>query len=331
MKRLRALLALSLLAASSPSAAAAQTHPLGPLTAEEGAPLQRLGFTPSVEGAPVTPRGRVRAELWMAYGNVWEQDSSAVAHVFLDLERLITAATVRVGLGGAVEVGLRATLERTGGGFLDGVVTGLHGAIGAGDRNRHDFPTGRYAQWLRDGEGTLLVEIPSRSRPTLEDVRLFAKWEAASRADGSAALALKGAARLPTADNLRGAERADVALSLLGHAAWREWVFHAMAAGTTVRRSPEMQAVLRPTHWSFMAGVERPLHAQLSVVVQATGSTQLLSDLGDHDVDGAPTNLVLGLVGRAGTWRWELALQEDVPARGPSTDFTIQFGVGRTW
>jgi hypothetical protein len=81
-----------------------------------------------------------------------------------------------------------------------------------------------------------------------------------------------------------------------------------------------------------MLGVERPLKPGLSAVVQLTGSTQLLRDFGDHDVDGAPTNIVFGFVGHArGGWRWEAGMQEDMPARGPSNDFAVQLSLGRTW
>jgi len=330
MRRPTALLLLAC-AAVLPGRASAQHPTQGPLTAEEGAPLQRLGFTPTVEGAAVTPRGSMRADLWLAYGNVWEQDSSAVANVFLDMERLIVAPTVRVGVLEGLELGVRATLERTGGGFLDGVVTRLHGVLGAGDRDRPDYPTNQYGQWLRDADGRLLVEIPHRSRPTLEDVRVFAKWGAYASADGRRALSVTGAVRVPTADNVLGSERADVALTVAGHAGWRGWYVHGLVGGTTVRRSPELRDVLRDRQWLFMAGAERPLGRTLSLLIQATGSTQLLKDFGEHDVDGAPTNVVFGVVWRRGAWRWEVAMQEDAPALGPSNDFTLQVGVGKSW
>jgi hypothetical protein len=99
-----------------------------------------------------------------------------------------------------------------------------------------------------------------------------------------------------------------------------------------VRRSPELARVLRGGQATFMVGAERPMGPGLSLVAQLTGSTQLLRDFGDHDVDGAPTNAIFGVVGTTGGgWRWEVAMQEDVPARGPSTDFMVQFSLGRTW
>lgn len=305
---------------------------LGPLTSEEGAPLQRLGLTPAMEGAALTPNGRVRADVWMGYSSIWEQDSSAVANVFLDLERLITAATVRVGVADRLEVGARATVERTGGGFLDRGILRFHKIIQMGDRRRRDYPRDAYGQWLRDAEGTLLVQIPGRSVPTLEDVRLFAKGALLKPEDGRWALAVKGEVRIPTADNTLGSERADVALTVMGRTAWRGFHVHALAGGTTVRRSPELAGVLRGRQWVGMLGVERPLRPGLSAVAQLTGSTPLLRRFGDHDVDGAPTNLVFGFVGRTRSgWRWEAALQEDVPPRGPSNDFAVQVSLGRAW
>ncbi len=325
----------SLAAQAAGGASTASPSPLpslGPLTSEEGAPLQRLGLTPSMEGAALTPRGRVQVDVWMGYSSIWEQDSSAVANVFLDLERLITAATVRVGVADRMELGARATLERTGGGFLDGEIMRFHKIIRMGDRRRHEFPRDAYGQWLRDGSGTLLVEIPGRSVPTLEDVRVFAKGRLLGAADGRGTLAVKGELRVPTAGNTLGEERADVALTFMGTTAWRGAHLHGLVGATTVRRSPELAGVLRNRQWVAMLGVERPLGPGLSAVAQLTASTQLLRAFGDPDVDGTLTNVVFGLVGRTRSgWRWEAGMQEDVPPRGPSNDFAVQLSLGRTW
>jgi len=316
----------------APPAVHGQLPSLGPLTSEEGAPLQRLGLTPTMEGVTLTPRGALRADVWMGYASIWEQDSSSVANVFLDMERVLAAATLRAGVTEAIELGARATLERTSGGFLDESVMRFHRLLRMGDRNRPDYPRNQYGQWLRDGDGTLLVEISERSRPTLVDVRLFAKGSLYASADGRRALALKAEVRVPSAHNVAGSERSDVALTAMGLTAWRGWYLHALLGGTTVRRSPELADVLRSRQWVGMLGVERPLRSGLSAVAQLTGSTPLLREFGDHDVDGAPTNLVFGLVGRTrGGWRWEVGIQEDVPARGPSTDFTLQVALGRAW
>jgi hypothetical protein len=119
---------------------------------------------------------------------------------------------------------------------------------------------------------------------------------------------------------------------VLARLGWRRWHVHALAGGSSVRRSPELRDVLTGRQAFFAAAVEYPLRPTLSAVVQATGATQLLRSFDDHDVDGAPLNVIVGLTGLAGTgWRWELAFQEDAPPRGPSLDFTLQLALSRTW
>jgi hypothetical protein len=314
-----------------PTTALGQRTPLGPLGAEEGAPLQRLGYTPMVEAAAPVPEGTVRTDLWVGYSNIFEQDSTADHVLYLDMERMITALTLRYGLAEGLEVGARATLETEWGGFLDGFMVSFHEALGLGVRNRPDYPDGAYGEFLRDGDGRTLVDVPRREL-AVGDVRLFAKWRMAGGADGGGMLAARAVVRLPTAQPRVGSERADVALMVLGNVGWHGFWLHGMAGGSTVRRGPDMLDVLRSHEWFAMAGLERPLREGLSAVVELTGSTQLLRDFGDRDVDGAPTNIVFGLVGvTRGGWRWEAGMQEDLPPNGPSVDFTIQLALGRAW
>ncbi|HSG48470.1 MAG TPA: DUF3187 family protein, partial [Longimicrobiales bacterium] len=84
--------------------------PLGPLTAEEGAPLQRLGLTPMVELADPVAQGTFRADLWVAWSNIFEQDSAATHNLYLDMERVLSALTLRYGVTDRLELGARATL-----------------------------------------------------------------------------------------------------------------------------------------------------------------------------------------------------------------------------
>ncbi len=316
---------------SVPAAGAAQTRSLGPLTAEEGAPLQRLGLTPMVEGADLVPVGSFRADLWLGYSNIFEQDSTEHHDLYLDLERLITAVTVRYGLHERLEVGGRATLQTDWGGFLDGFVEGFHETLGLGNRHRPDYPHGSYGQTLRDESGQALIDIPRRDL-ALEDVRLFAKWRAYVSPDERSAVSLRAVARIPTEDNLVGSERSDVGVMLLGRTQWKRWHLHALAGGSTVRRSPELEDVLAGRQAFFSVGVEHPFRPGLSGIIQFMGSTQLLRGFNDHDVDGALTNLVFGLVGETGSgWRWEIGMQEDAPPRGPSLDFTVQLGLSRAF
>jgi hypothetical protein len=264
-----------------------------------------------VEGADLVAAGSFRADLWFGYSNIFEQDSTEHHSLYLDLERLITAVTVRYGLHDRLEVGGRATLQTDWGGFLDG------------------FVEGSYGQTLRDESGQALIDIPRRDL-ALEDVRLFAKWRAYASEDGRKTLSLRAVARIPTEDNLVGSERSDVGVMLLGRTQWKRWHLHALAGGSTVRRSPELEDVLVGRQAYFSVGVEHPFRPGLSGVIQFMGSTQLLRSFDDHDVDGAPMNLVFGLVGEtSGGWRWQVGMQEDAPPRGPSLDFTVQLGLSR--
>jgi len=313
-----------------PAPGAAQLpRPLGPLGAEEGAPFQRLGYTPMVEGAVPVPVGTLRVDAWLGYANLFEQDSSAAHYLYQDMERAITALTLRYGAAEGLEVGGRLTLENDWGGFLDPYIVAFHSSIGMGDRHRTAFREGRFGAYLRNGAGDTVLELP-RHALALTDVRIFAKWRMAEKPMGT--VALRTVVRIPTTQPTVGTERADVGVMALGTWSMAGFHLHGMAGGATVRRGIDTRDLLRSRQWFGMIGLERPFHERRSAVVELTASTQLLRDVGDHDIDGAPTNLLFGLVGvTEGGWRWELGMQEDVPPRGPSLDFTLQFALGWSW
>jgi hypothetical protein len=328
MRRLAPICLLACLVAGTRVPLRAQLPALGPLGAEEGSPIQRLGYTPMIEAPEPVARGRLRTDIWMGYSNIFEQDSSTVAILYLDTERLLTAVTVRYGLADHLEVGLRTTFETDWGGFLDGFIVGFHDALHLGTRNERSFPRGAYSETLQTNDGRMLLDIP-RSSVGPTDLRLFAKWGVSGR---RGALSFRALTRIPTRRLTVGSEHTDLAGVAMGRLSWRGWYLHGMAGGATVRRAADTRDVLRPQTWFAMLGAERPLREGLSGVVELTGQTQLLQSLHDHDISGAPTNLVAGVVGHTKSgWRWELGMQEDLPPRGPSIDFTVQFALSRTW
>ena len=77
-------LLLTLALAGAPGSAGAQGLSFGPLTTEEGGPLQRLAYTPTTEAAHLIGSGRLQAGLWMGYSNIFEQDSAASHELYLD-------------------------------------------------------------------------------------------------------------------------------------------------------------------------------------------------------------------------------------------------------
>jgi hypothetical protein len=308
----------------------AQQPSFGPLSSEEGAPLQRIGFVPMMEGAGVTARGAVSADLWLGLSNIFEQDSSETHLLHMDMERLLTALTVRWGAAESIEVGARLTLEKTGGGFLDPVVLWYHEALGFGQANRDRFPTNEFGYRLGDGRETL---VEGRSRWLgLEDVRLFVKWRAAASEGGRSVLSLKAVGWLPAQANLVGRRSADVALLGLGRLGVGAWYLHGMLGASTARAAPELASVVRKGSAFFSVAVERSLGSSVSGILQYQVSTPLLYGFGHRELDGVASNIVFGLAGRRGdSWTWDVGFQEDLPADTPAVDFTLGVRVSRTW
>ena len=324
------LAALSLLIAV-PGKALAQAEAHGPLTFEEGAPLQRMSYTHETDAADPLPRGHVRTDVWMGYSNIFERDSTRTHDLFLDLERLISAAGVRYGLTDAVEVGGRLSWETSGGGFLDDFISEWHQSLGLGNADRAKYPSGRYVQRLRDRTGAVRLDVPQRTMG-LDDVRLFAKWRLLGSTGGRRVLSLKGVARFPTQANQVGPERSDLALMALTRLSWNRWHLHATAGGATVRVARDYDGLLRSSSWFGDLAIERNLTASFSAIVQYSLATARLRGIGQPEVDGPPGNLLFGVAGRlAHTWQWDVSFQEDVPPTSPSVDFTLGVGIRRSW
>lgn len=322
-------LALALLA-TAPAGLRGQSRPsLGPMVAEEGAPFQRLGYTPAVEVTPTVPVGTLRTDVWLGYANLFEQDSTADHRFYQDMERAIWAITLRYGAADGLEVGGRLTVQNAWGGFLDDYVSAFHASIGMGDRYRTTVHGRHVAAWLVDAQGDTVIDIAPR-RLSLDDVRLFAKWQVADGEAGT--LAVRAVAWLPTNAPRVGSVRANAGIMALGTTHLLGAYLHAMAGASTVRREEDMQDLFRDHHWFGMIGLEVPFWAHMSAVAEITGSTQILRDRGDYNLDLPPTNAILGVVGVTESgWRWEVGMQEDFPAYGPSLDFTLQFALGRRW
>lgn len=310
----------------------AQGGALGPLTSEDGAPLHRVSLNAQTASTDPIDAGEMRWGVWLAYSNIFEQDSTGSHVLMVDMERLISATQVTVGVRDGLEVGGRLTFETTGPGVLDGTVSWWHERLGAGNANRERFPEGAYGQRLQDGNGSVLLDAPRRTL-ALDDVRLFGKIRLAGSGDGPAALSARVTTRLPVADDPPVRERAEAGISLLGRLSGDLWHLHAMVGGNTIRALSRVEEeVFRRGAYHWMLGLERSLGPELSGVVQYHVSSPVLRSFEHREVDGSSYNLTLGLVGRIGrTWRWDVSLQEDLPADTPAADFTFGLRVTRAW
>lgn len=330
-KPVRALATAAAIVASVTAPAQAQTAPFGPLTSEEGSPLQRVSYTPMMERADLTAPGTLATDVWLGYSNIFEQDSAATHVLFMDLERLITTTTVRYGVSERLEIGGRLTLETTGGGILDPLISWWHTHLHLGNANRERFPRDDHSQLLVDGAGQVRMDTPNRTL-ALEDVRLFAKWRLYASEDGSRLLSVRGVTRIPTQDNGVSEERADVALILLGRTRWGRFHIHGMAGGSTLRASSEMDNILRSQAAFLTLAAEYPITDWVSGVVQYSIASPTTQGFHDTEIDSPPMNLVFGLAGRWGDdWRWDASFQEDIPPDTPAVDFTLGIRVSRSW
>jgi len=317
-----------LLAATS---ARAQQPSFGPLTYEEGAPLQRLGFTAAMENADPVPAGTWALEMVNAYSNVFEQDSTTTHVLFLDMERLITGLTVRWGARESLELGARLTLETTGPGVLDGLIVEWHELLGLGQANRDRFDENRYRQWLSDGNGGVFLDKPRRTFG-LHDVRVSAKWRAWRSGDGRSVLSLRSVARVPAVDGTTGNGHVDGALMALWRQGVGSWYVHGMAGASATRPSDRLDPVLRAASYFGGIGVERSLGGSVAAIGQFQIQSAALRSFDHREIDRAPTNLVLGFAGRFGdAWTWDASFQEDVPADTPAVDFTATIRLTRHW
>lgn len=316
-----------------PAALHAQvSESLGPLRSGEGSPVQRLAFTPIMDGAELLSDGALSFELRNGVSNIFEQDSSANHLLFVDMERLLTSVVVRYGLTERVELGVSVTLETTGGGVLDGPVSGMHNALGLGNGDRGAFPENSYRQVLERSDGLTVLEARPRTL-ALDEVRLTGRWRAATSADGRSVLSLRGDLRVPRNHNLAAEEGADGALAALGRLGLGErWHLHGMLGASYHRVDPALGDVLNSGGWFATLGAERSLGSSLAALVQLGTQSAALRDFGEREIDWPSTNIVLGMAGALGeNWRWQLFLQEDLPADTPAVDFTFGVGIRKVW
>ncbi len=320
-----------LLTLSPAGALRAQQPSFGPLTWEEGAPLQRISVMPTMEGADIVRPGELSADLWLGFSNIFEQDSADTHDLFLDMERLLTTVTLRWGAVERLELGGRLTFETTGGGVLDSFVLWYHELLGFGQANRDRFPSHAYEERLADGSGMLIQDAGPRTLG-LEDARLFLKWRAARSADGRSVLSLKAIGRFPAQSRRVGRRSVDVALVGLARQGMGSWYLHGMVGGSIARPSPELDRVVRGGAAFFSVALERSFGSSVAGVIQYHLSSPLLHGFRHRELDGVASNLVLGLAGRWGEdWSWDVGFQEDIPADTPAIDFTLGLRVSRTW
>ena len=333
---------MGVLAAGSPSAAGAQevaaqaeeprapVPSRGPLRVQERNPLYRLFLSPVAESADLVGPGRWEAHLSTSYSNIFELSDSPRHAQYFDLERLAILLTLRYGLAPKVEVGMSVGMRTDWGGFLDRFIRGWHDAFGFPQGNRDDAPDGAHGLILVEG-GARRVDLEAGT--AWEDVRAFAGWSLAGSRDARRALTLRGALKLPVGGVDRGTSgRMGGSLELAGRVSGRRTHLHGSLGAVHLRPPDRLEPFTRDWALTASLGVEHALSPAVAFAGQLVGGSAYVGGFGAADLDRIPLNLVVGLTGRvARGWGWQASFAEDLVARGPSVDFTLDLQISRRW
>ena len=323
--RLALLLAVGALLAGEE--AASQEY-RGPLHLREQNPIYQLFYVPTMEAAEIRSPGSWWAGVTFAYSNIFEQGTSATHELLVDMERLSTTLSLAYGMTDRVDAGARITLQTTGGGVLDPVIEGLHGAFNLSNGSREDYPSGVHHVYLRERAGQELYAVGSHA-VAAEDVQIFTRVRLTGDNVGGG-LVLRASLQLPTAGDGLGNGKADAALTLLGRASRGHWSFHGLLGATHLSAPPSLRGLSSDWGYYWGAAADRPLFRSVSGVIQLQGASRYVGGIGATELDKRPLILGVGLVG-GDRWRWQVGFVEDVPPNSPSVDFTIHLQVSTVW
>lgn len=302
----------------------------GPLQVSEQNPVLRLYHTPRAEGADLIPARAFRIEGGLGYTNVFEYSDGAHHFQLLDMERLTSDVVVRWAPSAAWEVGAGLRTSTDWGGFLDSFISDFHDLFGFPNAGRENIPDHRYAFLLIQSRKQVRLQVP-RNRMALDDVRVFAKRALVGDAGEGSALSVRGVVSLGLGPAGVEGGRSDVALELLGRRSFDRTHLHGTLGALTLSPPRGLEAVSRDRAYYLVAGVERQIGDELSLLAQIVGGSSYLQGVGTELADGFPMNLVFGLAGATdGGWGWEVSFAEDVPPGSPSADFTLGVGASRT-
>lgn len=281
----------------------------------------------------VVENGVLSISLVTAYSNIFEDSSSPGHDQLFDLEQMTNVLGVRYGLGDRWETGMDLSFHTGWGGFLDGFVSGFHGAFGFPNGGREEEPTGQHEIHLLGTEPDVDLRMEARTLD-LQGVSLFTKWQAAGSDAGAYGLSVRGTLRAATGP--LGAGRTDYALGVQGRISGSGEEFqgtHMYGAATWVSLDPvpSLESLFSGSAMSFLLGFERGLTEGVAGIIQLSAGTPYVRDPWDASrLSRFPSTLSFGAASRGnGPWSWNFAFTEDFPPESPTVDFTLTLGVHR--
>ncbi len=295
----------------------------GPLRGGDRNPLVGLFYIPRPESAWLTPKGVTGVELNLGYSNLFEVAANEAWLEDLDMEQLALTLHLRRGLSRHLEGGLTVPLYGRWSGFLDKGIQSYHDALGLPNDRRDEFADHRYAFLFGPIDGTPLWD-DSRQGFEIGEPELFLRYSLARWSDGAAAL--RGTVK-PGIDDA-GSGETDSALELsISQRLGKAWG-HLHLAAIRLGEPDGWDPVLVETSVFASAGTEIPWR-RYALQVQLDFFEGPIDDTGLKTLDPIGLDLLIGLAGKAGLWRWQLGFAEDLTGEGPAVDFTLDLHLSR--
>jgi hypothetical protein len=350
VKRLRHSLRVAALVAAVLPAVARPAEPAGPVPWQDPGPLARMFLQLPLDSPATTPSRALRATVDVINSNSTIRASSPSLEVDIHLETAQVTLVARRSVSSRLELQVALPLVVASGGFLDGAIDAVEGALRSRNASRSDLRPGSThlavralaappvsGAFLRTPGSVTRQATAGASSPGLVltspgagvgDAWVAAKVLLAEQSGPRPAVALRAALKLPTGQAPYGSGETDVGGSLLLGWTFRSvGVWLALDGALPTGSFPGVPIDTRPygaaqfaTAWEVMGGFT--LHAQASAHTSPIGGTGL------EELD-LPTYYVLlgATVSLAGFVDLRAGAAENVfsPKRG--SDFTVMLGV----
>lgn len=218
----------------------------------------------------------------------------------------------------------RMGFHRFSGGFLDGAIQDFHSTFGLPNDDRGEVEDQRFALELIDRRrGTLFSAEPYRWYAGSPQVS--GSWTFASSSAWD--WALGGTLKIPWGDAPFAGDHPDAGLDLHGRRAWNRWRFDFQAGVLSIQAEKGLASITRDAAAYGMIWVERRWWRHTRTFVQIDGATAYFQGTGLDSLDPATVNLYLGLAQPLDErWSFVMTFGEDLTARGPSLDFSVNIG-----
>lgn len=314
----------------------AQEHPShGPISIRSQNPLYLLFLAPRPERARVLKHGELRLAARGPYSNIFEQGSSAVSGVTLDLDMELFRPSFLLEWGflPGWEFGIEVPFIHFYGGFLDGFIQAFHRTFGAPNSGRDRVENDRFSYRVSQGGQALYATTSQVVQPS--DLVFHVKRHLLEEDSHWPALTGTLYIKVPTGNSGRGlgSGAPDIGFNFAAEKNYRRIHGFANLGGVLLGSTDlALDPFLNPFVWSWMLGLEVTAWSHhLSIIGQLQGDGSLFDGTGLQSLDQGNLMLTIGFAGQEGPWGWKVAFAEDPSGQGPTVDFSAYFEVSYTW